>query len=329
MKYLLIFFLAWFIIGSIAIWPLQLNPGHENDKADTQQSNKNAKPLVASESKGSKPEEPKAPPDIETRQGDPKPIRITGIPSPDTWYKAYVCATMAMVLTTIALAIIGFCGIRTANRSLKAVRYQGRTMQFQLRAMERQIDVMKDQTAAARVTADAAKASAEAAQLNAQAFISSERPWIIVELETLAHKDKMGDFRGEDGEIIDKGGAMAGKHVEFRLHVKNVGRTPAHVIHWEARWGQFKEGKEFSPQDLGTSCEANPGNLVPRGERITLHELNRKTMFGTIADSGELCLNIVYTDLILKEEHRTFMLYHLPGGNHLEFIPTAAATQYT
>jgi hypothetical protein len=128
---------------------------------------------VASTLKGSEADKGETPSDDKTSQAEPKPVRVTEVPPPDSWYKAYVYSAVAMALTTIALALIGFFGIRTANRSLEALRSQAGTMQSQLHAMERQIDVMEEQTVATHV-------AAEAAQKSADVLIASQRAQLAI-----------------------------------------------------------------------------------------------------------------------------------------------------
>jgi hypothetical protein len=185
MKSLTIFLCASMAMGFITIWPFQFDPSAEKHQPNSEQFNKNPKPSVTSTLKGSEPKKPEKPSDNHTEQSDPKAVRITEVPPPDTWYKAYVFSTIIMALITISLAVIGFCGIRTANRSLRAVESQSVTLKGTLEAIKRQADNMDRQTSILEASVEVAKASAKAAQASVDIFIAKERARISVNVKDL------------------------------------------------------------------------------------------------------------------------------------------------
>jgi hypothetical protein len=67
--------------------------------------------------------------------------------------------------------------------------------------------------------------AAEAAQLNAQAIINAERPWVMPELENTILVPGLRQS-SKDGTLK----VVTPPETEFRLWIKNEGRTPAHIL---------------------------------------------------------------------------------------------------
>lgn len=101
-----------------------------------------------------------------------------------------VAGALLAALFTGVLVIVGWCGVRAAIRTLKAIQRQAHLMQGQLGEMRESVKAAKD--------------SAAAALCSAQAVINSERPWIAIRVESPAVNS-------------------------FVFRAVNVGRTPANV----------------------------------------------------------------------------------------------------
>lgn len=95
---------------------------------------------------------------------------------------------------TLALAVIGYCGVRAANRTLIAIRKQGIQMARQTKAIEGSV------------------------RLSASQLEMAERPWLSVRLS--AHGDITYD--------------QLGINIPVQLEIKNIGKTPASQVDVEA-----------------------------------------------------------------------------------------------
>ena len=81
-----------------------------------------------------------------------------------------------------------------------------------------QIRILKQTADATQTSANAAQKSAEATLLNAKAMIQTERPWIVVSVR----KDRTDLFDSFN---------LKNRPEHFSFHIKNVGRTPAEILH--------------------------------------------------------------------------------------------------
>jgi hypothetical protein len=186
MKSLVLFFSAWVIVSTVAVWPFPLNSTAQQNKSNPQQSSNKPSPspsalparlLPSQESKPNKANGSQPYADEVGSQSQPKTIRIAEVPPPDTWYKTYILATIIVAVVTIGLGFIGFFGVRYARKTLKAVELQGTIMQGQL-------SVMREQTSATSKSAEGAKSSADSANRNIELFIEKERARVHVEMLT-------------------------------------------------------------------------------------------------------------------------------------------------
>jgi hypothetical protein len=139
----------------------------------------------------------------------------------DWWYRAYVIFTGALV-------IVGAVGVRYAIKTLKAIERQALSMR-------RQTTHLRHSVVYARRSARAANKSATAALLNAQAVINAERPWVMVQVETIPGKNSAMSL--------------------FQLKLFNYGQTPAHIISCKGPKAEYFETPEKElpvPPDYGT-----------------------------------------------------------------------------
>lgn len=120
-----------------------------------------------------------------------------------------------------------------------------------------------------RATADAArvaKHSARAAWLNAKAIVNAERPWIVPSLER--------DVLVPGMRIRDSSGAAkvaAHPDVEFQLVLKNVGRTPAHILSVVAAQAFTQRGEDLPDiPKFGPEPPFNQQRILSPGEPMTL-----------------------------------------------------------
>jgi len=182
-------FCAWMIVGAVAVWPFEFNAATQQNQAEANTGDKKSKPSPASALERRKANEDQAHPNKITTQAEPKSIRITELPPNDTWYKTYVIATIIMAVVTISLAIIGFFGVRAANRTLKAAISQLEVIQRQADTMERQEKILADSVAAAERSANAALTAAQVAAKEIQIAMERERPRIGFEVSDLRLKE--------------------------------------------------------------------------------------------------------------------------------------------
>ena len=190
MKYLsLLCFFAWVAVCAVAIGPFKLNAATQQNQAEANTGDKKSEPSPASALERRKANEDQAHPNKITTQAEPKSIRITELPPNDTWYKTYVIATIIMAVVTISLAIIGFFGVRAANRTLEAAISQLGAIQRQADTMERQEKILADSVAVAERSANAALTAAQVAAKEIQIAMERERPRISVEVSDLRLKE--------------------------------------------------------------------------------------------------------------------------------------------
>jgi hypothetical protein len=110
------------------------------------------------------------------------------------------------------------------------------------------------QTIATRKAAEGAQGSANAALLSARAIINAERPWMFIEIKTIAHgATPIGDVPA---------------HISFSIRFRNRGKTPAEIIgfeeHPECR--QSTDDLPPSPQYRAQGEVLMHTRMVPPGE---------------------------------------------------------------
>ncbi|MGA1999244.1 MAG: hypothetical protein ABSG52_04575 [Terriglobales bacterium] len=91
-------------------------------------------------------------------------------------------------------------------------------------------------------TLRAVKASADAAFLNAQAVINAERAWVVAELHPMGKKRNDKHWVDDSGTLFTTEQLLGGKHEEYSLRIKNIGRTPAQIISFEMSYSCLSEG---------------------------------------------------------------------------------------
>src|SRR5947209_4981257 len=86
--------------------------------------------------------------------------------------------------------------------------------------------------------------SADAALLNAQAVINSERAWIVAELVPICVKFGNWWHRpvGDAWAILSDEEILRGHHLNHRLKLTNMGRTPATILTFELEHSTLTEG---------------------------------------------------------------------------------------
>jgi hypothetical protein len=115
MKSLMIFFCAGIILSSSGVWPFQLDSPRQNGENHAKYQQKDAGPSLSipkqpdnsGQGKGAQ----------HAADGEPKAVRITELPPNDTWYMAYVTATVALVF-------VGAGGVIAALWTLATIRRQ-------------------------------------------------------------------------------------------------------------------------------------------------------------------------------------------------------------
>lgn len=120
------------------------------------------------------------------------------------------------VVCTIALAIVGVCGIRVAVNTLREMRRQreetARQVEasiLQVRAMQEQITEMSNQT--------------EVSRLNVDAFIKSQRAWVVTRI--VLAEDNLKEASTYDGQ-----GRFIKTTLNIVLRCRNDGDTPAGIL---------------------------------------------------------------------------------------------------
>lgn len=241
---------ACVVIGTLAVWPSGLSRASQQDQPTAESPREKATQPPTSTSERSAHQESKADSASMTTEGQSRPVRIAQVPPPDAWYKAYVVATVVLALVTIGLAITGFLGIRTANRTLRLVESQARSMQGQLETMQEQFGLLKTQTSAAQTSADAAKESAEA-------LVNSEKAWIFVEVR-------------QNAERSMRVGAFVGGHaVCLECVITNQGRTPARLVDFQVRQESLAEEAALpETPDYGNEALNMDEMLLPPNDSI-------------------------------------------------------------
>jgi len=192
MRRLPIFVCIWLFGSVTTICPFQLNRETDQREAQTKDHQKPTQPLSVNVAGGYREAES---PGV-TSHNNPKPIRVTEMPSPERWYKAYVIATWILVL-------IGGFGVRYAVKTLRAIEAQGNTMLGQL-------DAMREQTAAISKSVETAKQSADA-------FINAERAWLHAEILNDAPERKMVPASTQYPVAVTNYGRTVGEITGYRF----------------------------------------------------------------------------------------------------------------
>jgi hypothetical protein len=168
MKYLsLLCFFAWVAVCAVAIGPFKLDPAPQKYQEQTKDHEKKPDTTVPFPNLATSQTDAKETND-HASEGQPKAVRVTEVPPPDAWYKAYVIATVCLLLVAAG-------GVIAAFWTLRAVKSQAGFMEGQLAAM-------RDQVKLAIQNALAAQSAAGAAHKNIELVISKERARLRLEL---------------------------------------------------------------------------------------------------------------------------------------------------
>jgi hypothetical protein len=141
--------------------------------------------------------------------------------------------SIAGLICTVALTVVGIFGICVAIKTLRALRIQAAIMRRQTGHIARQAQSMRYQTThlrksviQARKGARAAKISADAAKISADAAIASERAWVMVSLEKIPITGSLLMY----GTSLKAGEVVHNASVRIRCVCINHGKTPAKII---------------------------------------------------------------------------------------------------
>jgi hypothetical protein len=178
-------------MGTVAVWPSGFSRASQQDQPTVERPGKNSTQPPTNTPERSARQESKADSTSMTTEGQPRPVRITQVPPPDALYKTYVYSTVAMATFTIALALIGFFGIRTANRTLAQVVSQTRSMQGQLTTMNQQLEEMRSAGKQTDRLIEQATISAAAAKASADALKNSERSWVLARVDDTGLRERL------------------------------------------------------------------------------------------------------------------------------------------
>ena len=212
----------------VAIGPLKLDCPAQTDKADTQAKHRpSAQPPTVVVNITAPNDESAA--GKKREESQPKSIRITQMPPSDGWYKAYVIATMILV-------IVGSIGVYKAHETLRAIKLQAQIMQRQTEATEK--------------AARAAVTSAGAAKASADALTRIERAWLM--LCTIEPKGETFYYDFIEG--------ASGKPVEAIIKLANYGRSPAWLV--ESNFRLVRSESRSVPLEYGIPT------VLPNGEPI-------------------------------------------------------------
>jgi len=257
MRYLVGLFCAWMIVSLVASGPLQFNPTSDKSQDQSDKHNQPAKPLVGVRDVTRQDREGNA--GAVASEGEPKAIRITKVPPPDTWYKAYVIATCLLVL-------VGGVGVRYAIKTLRAINSQGGTMQSQLATMKRQAGILE-------ASVEVAKSSARAAQGSVDMFINKERARIgfepvQVDLEKMKLLKEGSSAKIMASEGVRYAVTFYGPNPAFEVE----GKVIAKVV--DARQEVLvSEEKHFADMNLPKTVSSQT-DLIPRSGGSLLRRTN-------------------------------------------------------
>jgi hypothetical protein len=130
-------------------------------------------------------------------------------------------------ICTLALVIVGICGIRVALRTLEEMRRQreemGRQVQaalLQLGTMNGQLTEMSQQTASLKEYVGETRDIASATKKSADAFINAERAWVMVDV-TCEH--------GSEMETVSSNGDVSTGLADTTIKYKNTGHSPGWI----------------------------------------------------------------------------------------------------
>jgi hypothetical protein len=236
-----------------------------------------------------------------------RPVRVTEFPPvrvAHDWldYLSEACA--------VALAIIGYFGVRYARRTLADIKRQADTMD----------DYAKESTATTVKTIEIAQRTADAAHLSAQTVIDSERAWLGVSMAGATLLPV-----GRDPNQLEI--------FWFSPIVQNYGRTPGRLTKMYVRPRPCKSISELpcppiyeresedDPSDDGSgyfqgnamifpSSQASPVRVGVSGNEIRLIQLGEKVLY---------LYGYVEYEIIAQPERTNRMtrfcfVYHIPGG---------------
>jgi hypothetical protein len=141
------------------------------------------------------------------------------------------------VLATIAIAVVGYFGIKYAKETLGHIERQTRANEGQLTEIKAAGEQTKQMIAHAETQAQAGKDAADAALKNATALMNAERAWILVTMLPTGPRKKQDigasvKYVWEDGRELTDDDIVNGKELvpeTIGFVAKNYGRTPGWV----------------------------------------------------------------------------------------------------
>ncbi len=227
------------------------------------------------------------------------------VPTPLKWQDRVLWAVY------LVLAIVGYIGVMLAVSTLKKI--------------ERHTAATEETASAAVSAATAAAEAAQAALLHAQAFVSAERPWILVTAEP-----------------------ARGLESSFEITATNRGRSPATVtaafdrLLFAADEASLPAVPNIEPVE--SSARFVPIVLLP-GESATLKTFGREDARAVCASNEQfsnveswkerlfLCGKVAYSDLIApvgKEAHETtWCLWYIHGKQRSALVPAGPAPYHS
>jgi hypothetical protein len=206
---------------------------------------------------------------------------------------------MSILTAIYVLATLVY--VRISHKTLKAIEDQGKHAKGEAEAGDKRF------SGQLKVSQDAANA----ASLNAQAIISSERPWVLIAV------DSAPDF-----DIPKQ------THVYFRG--KNWGRTPARITRMcvvsypHIRDADFPEEPPYHQTELAYPKYVIPGESFPI-ENFNLSMEWTDAMWEEMSKKKQRLLfvgHVVYFDLFTDKEHTTRFCYFLSPNPGVGLVMT-------
>jgi hypothetical protein len=190
------------------MWPCQFNPSSQYGQQESNRTGTVGESSVLVIYVPAQREESER--SQETQKDEIRAVRITEISPNDYWYKAYVIAT-------VVLMIIGGLGVFAAFRTLKAISNQNQRLKESVDAMNRQAEVMDKQTGilkrsvkAAEDNAIAAKKSADTTERTLQVINNGRLDAVIkridvAEVQSRYARSPIQSFALRSGDKINQG----------------------------------------------------------------------------------------------------------------------------
>lgn len=298
MRRLLLVLVACMIVSTTAIWPFQLNPTTDRRQGQTDDHRQPTHlPVVNVTGGHAQPDSPEI-----TAKNEPKPVKVTEMPSPDWWYRTYIIATLALV-------VFGGLGVRYAIRTLKAIEMQGRTM-------EGQLATMKEQSAAIAKSAEAAKQSADV-------LINTERAWLHAEVETSTEQRLM----------------TPSAYADHTVTIMNYGRTVGEITGYRAVPGTIESIDQVLERGQTIAAGEDGRRFLAPGQRQAgLYRFNVKQLFenlgiwndiGRNTENGVIIIEIRYCDVLDRKTVRSSRFVYRYDSDVLRLNILPEYTEYS